>query len=95
MNAIHRSVIKLALACACLSGAPLAWAQQNGAPPGNTTSGDGASGKSAGVSGGAGAAGQSGTDPATLKRAEEARVQKKNAQGAPTPGAAKRKDWKE
>jgi hypothetical protein len=95
MNRIHRSAISFALACACLSGAAAVSAQQNGAPPANKSPGDATAGKSAGVAGGAGAAGQSGTDPATLKRAEEARVQKKHPQGASGPGAAQRKDWKE
>ena len=73
-----------------------AWAQETGAPPGNTSP-QGNTGKSAGVAGGAGAAGQSGTDPATLSRIEEQRVQKKNgAQGASsTHDARKRKDRKE
>ncbi|SAK99566.1 hypothetical protein AWB78_05802 [Caballeronia calidae] len=94
MNRMLRWAMTFALACACMSGAA-AWAQQNGAPPGNTSSGEGATGKSAGVAGGAGAAGQSGTDPATLKRTEEARVQKKNGQPASNAGAGQRKDWKE
>lgn len=95
MNRFYRSAMMLALALACMSGAASAGAQQNGAPPGNKSPGDGVPGKSAGVAGGAGAAEQSGTDPATLKRAEEARVQQKHSQGASGAGAAKRKDWKE
>jgi hypothetical protein len=94
MNRIVRSGM-FALACVCMQGA---WAQQNGAPPGNTSSQEGASGKSAGVAGGAGAAGQSGTDPATLRRSEEARLQKQHggaANGASSAGKAARKDWKE
>ncbi|WP_250516820.1 hypothetical protein [Caballeronia sp. INDeC2] len=93
-NLRHRTIV--AFACACMTCGTSAWAQQNGAPPGNTSS-QGDTGKSAGVAGGAGAAGQSGTDPATLSRIEEQRVQKKNgAQGASSaPNANKRKDWKE
>ncbi|WP_250504378.1 hypothetical protein [Caballeronia sp. AZ7_KS35] len=99
MNRKLRSGMIHTLACVSLSGVTLANAQQNGAPPGHSTSGNQASGKSAGVAGGAGAAGQSGTDPATLSRMEEERVQKNNAQsatkGASNAGAGKRKDWKE
>ncbi|SAK99053.1 hypothetical protein AWB77_05925 [Caballeronia fortuita] len=89
----------LALACSLCMTSAWAQQQQNGAPPGNTSSGSSNSGKNAGFAGGAGAAGRSGTDPATLSRIEEQRVQKKNAptaaKGASTAGAGKRKDWKE
>ncbi|SAL61400.1 hypothetical protein AWB67_03061 [Caballeronia terrestris] len=52
----------------------------------------GGDGRAAGVGGGAGAAGQAGTDPATLTRTEEQRVAKqkdKAKKGAPTikPGS--------
>ncbi|WP_250487508.1 hypothetical protein [Caballeronia sp. GaOx3] len=90
MNRNLRLRTIVAFACACTICVTSAWAQQTGAPPGNT-------GKSAGVAGGAGAAGHSGTDPATLSRIEEQRVQKKNgAQGASsTHDARKLKDRKE
>jgi hypothetical protein len=91
MNRIFRSALIAAFTCAAV---PAAWAQQNGAPPGNTSPRTDASGKAAGVAGGAGAAGQSGTDPATLRRTEEQRVQKQHG-GASQPGAGGRKDWKE
>ncbi|SAK56682.1 hypothetical protein AWB83_01784 [Caballeronia ptereochthonis] len=64
MNRILRSGMIPALACACTTGATNACARHNGAPPGNISSDGGASGKSAGLAGGADAAGQSGTDPA-------------------------------
>ena len=96
MNRTFRSTILITFACAFMAGATLASAQQNGEPPGNITSGNQTAGKSAGVAGGAGAAGQSGTDPATLSRIEEQRVKKNNVvKGASNPGAGKRKDWKE
>ena len=101
MNRILRSGTIAALACACMAGAAGAWAQQNGAPPGNTSQDHGATGKSAGIAGGAGAAGQSGTDPATLARTEEQRVQKQHrkhgaaANGASNSAGDGRKDWKE
>jgi hypothetical protein len=95
MKRVDRTVMMLVVACACMSGAAQVSAQANGAPPGNVSPGDSGAGKSAGIAGGAGAAGQAGTDPATLRRAEEARVQKKHPQGASGSGAAQRKDWKE
>lgn len=95
MKRFLRSALMVALMVvltgACVSAAS---AQQNGAPPGNKSPGDEGAGKSAGIAGGAGAAGQSGTDPATLKRTEEQRVKKQHG-GASGPGTAHRKDWKE
>jgi hypothetical protein len=73
---------------ACMLVSTMTFAQANGAPPGNKSPQSDTEGKAAGYSGGAGAAGQAGTDPATLKRTEEERVRKNNASG-------KRKDWKE
>jgi hypothetical protein len=86
---------KKAAAIACLFAiacAGSALAQPSGAPPGNKSPDDNsAQGKSAGYVGGGGAAGQAGTDPATLKRTEEDRLKKNDAQ----KGGGKRKDWKE
>ncbi|MDR5835519.1 hypothetical protein [Caballeronia sp. LZ034LL] len=91
MKRFLQSALMVVLTGACMSAA---WAQQNGAPPGNKSPSDDGAGKSAGIAGGAGAAGQSGTDPATLKRTEEQRVKKQHG-GASGPGTANRKDWKE
>jgi hypothetical protein len=76
---------------ACMFVSTMTFAQANGAPPGNKSPQGDTEGKAAGYSGGAGAAGQSGTDPATLKRTEEERVRKNNSGSA----NGKRKDWKE
>jgi hypothetical protein len=76
-----------------LGSAGSAWAQPSGAPPGNKfpDKNEPSSGKAAGYVGGGGAAGQAGTDPATLRRTEEDRLKKNGAQTSD----GKRKDWKE
>jgi hypothetical protein len=97
-------ITAMALACATVFGVSAdAFAQSS--PPGNVSpkdatsdaTSDTTSGKAAGYSGGAGAAGQSGTDPKTLSRTEEERVRKQNggASGAAGANQGKRKDWKE
>ncbi|MDR5752296.1 MULTISPECIES: hypothetical protein [unclassified Caballeronia] len=62
--------------------------------PGTSQHGSG-SGKSAGVEGGAGAAGQQGTDPATLSRTEEQRIKQQNAKSGNPQAGSKRQDWKQ
>lgn len=75
-----------------------AWAPQTGAPPSSTFSHAGAFGSSADVAGSAGAAEQSGPDPATLRRSEKARLRKQHGcatSGAASASKAPGKDWKE
>jgi len=60
-----------------------------GAPPAtHSSSSDAGSGRSAGIKGGAGAAGEYGTDPATLKKEETARQQAGKGQQPGASGAA-------
>lgn len=67
---------------------------ETAAAPGTSQHGSG-SGKSAGVEGGAGAAGQKGTDPATLSRTEEQRIEQQNARSGEPQAGSKRQDWKQ
>jgi hypothetical protein len=96
---MKRFTLACLFACMASAGAADAFAQSSGAPPGNVSPDSGTTGKSAGFSGGAGAAGQAGTDPRTLARTEEERLRKKNAQGASGSGRDQtqgaRKDPKE
>ncbi|WP_050455262.1 hypothetical protein [Candidatus Burkholderia verschuerenii] len=95
MNRLFGIGPKRVFACICLCGPLFAHAQPSGAPPATPPTWGGISGKSAGYVGG-GAAGQAGTDPATLKRTEEQRLIKKHEQsGASDADKAQRKDYKE
>jgi hypothetical protein len=71
----------------CIADSALAQGTSTGgAPPAtHSSSNDSGGGRSAGIKGGAGAAGEYGTDPATLKKEETARQQ--NAKGK-QPGAS-------
>jgi hypothetical protein len=96
MKHLFRIGPKRVFACICLCGPLFAYAQPSGAPPATPATFGGISGKSAGYVGGGGAAGQAGTDPATLKRTEEQRLKKKHAQsGGSDADNAQRKDYKE
>jgi hypothetical protein len=67
---------------------------ETSAAPGTSQYGSG-SGKSAAVEGGAGAAGQQGTDPATLSRTEEQRIERQTARSGNPQAGLRRQDWKQ